>query len=1490
MQSQMWQDSAWIYNGQVPILGFSHDYVRDSMARVRPFPAIMSEDPNEPPMPLTKETAPDGLDPAMCDEILQRLAPFPDYMGQTAHKIDIAGEVYVALIKDDTKATGERCQVLSNREMFTFGGDQWRIRETPDDSYGVALEDGTPFWRLWTPDPEFSVLPFSHMVRLNMACEQLLLLNRLISAVAKSRIAQSGKIIAIADEFELESATGDGQAATDDAGDGELPSTFFDDFVSAGATAIMDPESAAAVMNLVVRGPHNLIKDGISVIDVTRTMEDALLKLRQECREEIATGVNLPREIPLGVGATNHWNAEEIRTQAWQIHLEPRALAVCAGTTAAFYRPSLLANKVDPDIVRRCLVWYDPQWFLGSPDLSEHADEALTHFAISLDAYRRARGWSPDDAPTDAEIKMRLGWQQQQAVKTTIREDGGAGQEVAVDAPSDKKALPAGKQDDPTVDIPHPDDASAPPESAPATTPAAPKKGAPAPAATPKSKTGKKKAMVAAGGPVEDDEPQTGVMVALMVPPAEAQLLADLLDDDPAEMHVTLAYLGHVEDLSEENLVDLFQIVEQVALGQIPMDGVTTPEVYEFGSDPDERAVVVQPFIPGVYSLHAQLVRACEQAMLPVSTNFAYDDYKPHITLGYIDSEDAFPYKLFVPTIPMRFSGLTIRVGDRETIMPFTGLTGPRVGQQGYNVPLAAAPRGPRLDEPITAAGDFDEDKHPRDNHGRFGNKDEESPTGLHRPQGYRTPAQFNKAVDKYTQGHVPPSTSKPGDRDNPIKCGADIDKAAELIQQGKAVQLDQPDQVSTLLDKLAQIAQEAKDAGTKAPDYNLCNVSVPGTNLFCSDNIGRDRDLMPQFSGRPIPGTPADALPRDKNGEVNASEQFVQALSASGVKVEQTDVLASHLRASQDQLVGTKVGGMMRAIEAGTMTQGSIFTTSDNYVLDGHHRWAATIGADAADGHLGDISMPVQKINMDIGSAITFANDWVKNFGIAPKGTGVTASAGAARPLEDLGARVVNIERDTRNRLLAAAEATVEAALKKAGMKVRNKMARQGGRKAGAALVARFAHIPPSEIAAAVGRQTVEAYGLNDHQLLEGALSDLQVRYLLLVKRAQQAAAQAAAQAAGHEDDYDPDALDEQLTPDRNAGWALLAAGLTGLVAALLYDPHPSAPEHGEYDESTVVPLGLIRASLSRAGGAPEGEAVTVRGAEIPTTVSPVAGSGPVPGGATAGPSMLDQFRTQLGITDDGYQWKYGEAPRSREFLPHKELDGQDFASWDDDILANSSGWPDYDHYFPQDHNGCGCDAVFAFTQAGERTVTDTSAVDDFPDTFPTNRQAADALDEPRDTDFAHTAGMWEAAGQQAAIQAAADAYIAMDMALFEMEPPIVAAACDLVLAMSDRSLEGHVDTRDALYRLVPDPDGSLSEMFAPGGMVGFALAPFDRSDRRILEQPHARELLLVTTGQVSGVAVRAETLLGGQFYVQSVTAGTRTTVTLSQVATPNR
>lgn len=195
--------------------------------------------------------------------------------------------------------------------------------------------------------------------------------------------------------------------------------------------------------------------------------------------------------------------------------------------------------------------------------------------------------------------------------------------------------------------------------------------------------------------------------------------------------------------------------------------------------------------------------------------------------------------------------------------------------------------------------------------------------------------------------------------------------------------------QVVALLDKLKEMADDAKAKGVKAPDYDLCEVSIPGTNLFCGDNKGIPRAKMPQLKGKPAPGSEADTLPKDKNGEVDTEAAFKKALIKKGAKLEAKEVPAATLKATQSQLVGPKIAGMLAALKEDPNNKGitaPIFVSKDGYVLDGHHRWAAVVGLQLAKGNSDPVTMKTIQVDMSIGDLVKFTNEFCEDIGIKPK------------------------------------------------------------------------------------------------------------------------------------------------------------------------------------------------------------------------------------------------------------------------------------------------------------------------------------------------------------------------------------------------------------------------------------------------------------------------------------------------------------------------
>jgi len=196
-----------------------------------------------------------------------------------------------------------------------------------------------------------------------------------------------------------------------------------------------------------------------------------------------------------------------------------------------------------------------------------------------------------------------------------------------------------------------------------------------------------------------------------------------------------------------------------------------------------------------------------------------------------------------------------------------------------------------------------------------------------------------------------------------------------------------QKKEISMRIDKLAELTKQAKEKGEAAPNFNLCKVTVPGTNLYCEGNAGIPREEMPQFKGKPTPGSPASKMSVDASGEVDTEPMFKKMLKEKGIKTVETEIPSDALKATQSELVGSKVAGMAKALEKDPNHPGitaPIYVSRDGFVIDGHHRWAAVTSAAIAAGK--PANMKVIVIDMDIKDAIPLANSFAEEIGVAAK------------------------------------------------------------------------------------------------------------------------------------------------------------------------------------------------------------------------------------------------------------------------------------------------------------------------------------------------------------------------------------------------------------------------------------------------------------------------------------------------------------------------
>ena len=192
---------------------------------------------------------------------------------------------------------------------------------------------------------------------------------------------------------------------------------------------------------------------------------------------------------------------------------------------------------------------------------------------------------------------------------------------------------------------------------------------------------------------------------------------------------------------------------------------------------------------------------------------------------------------------------------------------------------------------------------------------------------------------------------------------------------------------VEALINGLQREATEALLQNKTMPEFDLCTVTVPGTNLFCQGNKGMPRSVMPQLKGFPVEGTPAAEMLKDKNGKVDASQAFLDMLEEEGIATKRYKVDPTKLKATQNQLVGAKI-----ALRVGQMADNPnhkkfkmpYFISKDGYILDGHHGWASVLAHNLIQKDSRKIN--VIEVDLKIKKLVKLAINFTREIGIAAK------------------------------------------------------------------------------------------------------------------------------------------------------------------------------------------------------------------------------------------------------------------------------------------------------------------------------------------------------------------------------------------------------------------------------------------------------------------------------------------------------------------------
>jgi hypothetical protein len=420
--SSAWQAEAWEYYDAIGEIKYAFNLVASVVSRIRIYAAAV-DDPSQAPVSVNESRVVEGNLSAAAERALERLNSA--YGGQAgllkdaALNLSVSGECYlVQMPARPGSGLPESWDIRSVDEVVTDPKGGFSVIGRREQAAGQGSGAGVSrlgskafVGRIWRSHPRYSDEADSSLRSLLDLCAELLLLNRTFRATARSRLNAGAlylpdglSVAAQADpDYPYDSEDGIGAGFTAE----EAEDEFEEQLIDAMTTPIRDEESASAVVPLIIRGPAEL-GDKIKQFKFERSFDPALAERSDRVLERILQGLDVPKDVVTGLANVKYSNALQIDEALYKAHIEPMMLLICDALTVVYLRPYLIANGYPEAEVNKIVVWYDPSAVSTRNDRAADADAGYDRMAVSGDTWRRAHGFSDQDAPTPNELALRM--------------------------------------------------------------------------------------------------------------------------------------------------------------------------------------------------------------------------------------------------------------------------------------------------------------------------------------------------------------------------------------------------------------------------------------------------------------------------------------------------------------------------------------------------------------------------------------------------------------------------------------------------------------------------------------------------------------------------------------------------------------------------------------------------------------------------------------------------------------------------------------------------------------------------------------------------------------------------------------------------------------------------------------------------------------------------------------------------------------------------
>lgn len=267
--------------------------------------------------------------------------------------------------------------------VYELAYDEGMWRELPPDKTMVVK-----FWRpharyFWRPDsPTHSAIG---------ALRELRRINQYIDATLVSRLAGAGLLV-FPSEARFPTAPTETQ--------GQHP--FVTEIMNVMMTAVKSPGTAAQIVPIPVEVPAEYV-DNFKLINWSTEVSDKILEMRESAQKRVATALDVPAEVVMGMGDMNHWGAWQIEESAITVHAQPLLQLITGDLTRSYLHPVL---ETMGESTEGIVLVADTSDLKVQPDQSKPALDLYDRGELGGDSLRRVQGFAESDAPSDEELAM----------------------------------------------------------------------------------------------------------------------------------------------------------------------------------------------------------------------------------------------------------------------------------------------------------------------------------------------------------------------------------------------------------------------------------------------------------------------------------------------------------------------------------------------------------------------------------------------------------------------------------------------------------------------------------------------------------------------------------------------------------------------------------------------------------------------------------------------------------------------------------------------------------------------------------------------------------------------------------------------------------------------------------------------------------------------------------------------------------------------------